>query len=344
MTKIHLTSLGPLMISIEGQHLSDAEKTRLKHPLIGGIILFSRNFENCSQLHQLVLSIQALRSPQLLIAVDHEGGRVQRFRDGFTHIPAMGKLGKYFESSPEEAKILTEECGWLMAIELLSLGIDFSFAPVLDINYGNNEVIADRAFHRDIKTIKQLSSQFRQGMQRAGMISVGKHFPGHGFVTTDSHQELPSDQRLLEQLATSDLLPFRHAINEGIEAIMPAHVIYPAIDSNPAGFSSFWLQEMLRQQLQFEGVIISDDLNMGGAKWAGNVVDRAQVALSAGCNLLLHCNNPDGDQQLIEQLSTTNIDNKYNLLEKLYGQPCSDTQSAEQARIADKINQFNCQS
>ena len=344
MTKTHLTSLGPLMISIEGLQLSDAETARLKHPLIGGVILFSRNFQNRAQLHQLVLSIQALRTPSLLVAVDHEGGRVQRFRDGFTAIPAMGKLGNYFDSSPKEAKIFSEECGWLMAVELLNLGIDFSFAPVLDINYGNNQVIGDRAFHRNIKTIEQLSSRFRQGMQRAGMISVGKHFPGHGFVAADSHQELPCDQRLLEQIATSDLVPFRHAINEGIEAIMPAHVIYPAIDDNPAGFSSFWLQKVLRQQLEFSGVIISDDLNMGGAEWAGNAVDRARVALAAGCNLLLHCNNSDGDQQLIEQLETSATGDQQELLETLYGQLNCDAGPAEQQRIIKKIEGFNLSS
>ena len=282
---------GPVVLGIEGTVLTAADKARLMHPLAGGAILFSRNFESCTQLDALTASIRALRTPSLLICVDHEGGRVQRFRDGFTAIPAMRTLGELWEKDVAQAAAEAQRLGMLMARELRAHGVDFSFAPVLDVDFGASAVIGDRAFHGNPNAVAHLASCLRRGLNAGGCAAVGKHFPGHGFIAADSHVALPVDERTLDTLLTDDLIPFAALAKEGMEAVMPAHVIYPAIDGVAAGFSRIWLQDILRGRLQFDGLIFSDDLEMAGAHAAGDIVARAEAAVSAGCDMVLACND-----------------------------------------------------
>lgn len=280
------------MLDIDGLELTQEDRELLKHPSVGGLILFTRNFHNLQQLHELVQQIRAVRKDRILIAVDHEGGRVQRFREGFTRIPPMRKLGKLYDRHPVEAKRLATDIGWLMASELRALDLDFSFAPVVDIDYGLCSVIGDRAFHSKPEIVYELAYAFCQGLQQAGMASVAKHFPGHGAVKEDSHLEIPYDTRSFDQIYEKDIFPYRMLIRDNLTAIMPAHVIYEQVDKHPAGFSPYWLQTILREQLGFNGVIFSDDLNMHGASVAGEgYAVRAEAALRAGCDMVLICNN-----------------------------------------------------
>jgi beta-N-acetylhexosaminidase len=295
-------SLGPVMLDVVGTELSADDIKRLQHPLVGGVILFARNFENCAQLSALTASIHAVRSPPLLIAVDHEGGRVQRFRDGFTKIPPMREFGKIWDTDRKKAKELAVEAGWILAAELRAHGIDFSFTPVLDMDYGDSLVIGDRAFHGNAQAINELAFSLMQGLKKGGMQAVGKHFPGHGFVVADSHVSIPVDEREFDQIAQNDMQPFRQMIDEGLAAIMPAHVIYPKVDDKPAGFSPKWLQKVLRERLGFQGVIFSDDLSMEGATVGGDVTTRSLAALNAGCDMVLLCNRPDLADELLEKL------------------------------------------
>ena len=295
-------SLGPVMLDVVGTELSADDVRRLQHPLVGGVILFARNFKECAQLHALTASIHALRSPPLLIAVDHEGGRVQRFREGFTKIPPMREFGKIWDKNTKKARELATEAGWILAAELRAHGIDFSFTPVLDMDYGDSLVIGDRAFHRDPQAINELAFSVMQGLKKGGMAAVGKHFPGHGFVVADSHVSIPIDERTFDQIAQNDMQPFRQMIDEGLPAIMPAHVIYPKVDDKPAGFSPKWLQKVLRERLGFNGVIFSDDLSMEGATVGGDVTTRSLAALNAGCDMVLLCNRPDLADELLENL------------------------------------------
>jgi len=288
--------LGPLMIDIVGTELSALDRERLSHPLVGGMILFSRNYDSPGQLARLCREIHELRTPRLLIAVDHEGGRVQRFRAGFTHLPTMRRLGRLWDKSPDEALAAARHVGYLLAAELLACGVDFSFTPVLDLDYGRSEVIGDRAFHRDPVIVSQLAGSLIAGLRQAGMASCGKHFPGHGFVAADSHVAIPEDSRSLADLA-DDLEPYRRL---DLDAVMPAHVIYRAVDSRPAGFSEKWLAK-LRDELAFAGVIFSDDLSMQGASVAGGIVERAEAAWNAGCDMLLVCNAPETVGVLLEK-------------------------------------------
>ena len=271
--------------------LTAADRARLLHPLTGGVILFTRNFESCEQLDALTASIRALRTPSLLICVDHEGGRVQRFRDGFTAVPAMRTLGELWDNDVAKAAAEAERLGRLMARELRAHGVDFSFAPVLDVDFGASAVIGDRAFHGNPNAVAHLASCLRRGLNAGGCAAVGKHFPGHGFIAADSHVALPVDERTLDTLLADDLIPFAALAKEGMEAVMPAHVIYPAIDGVAAGFSRIWLQDILRGRLQFDGLIFSDDLEMAGAHAAGDIVARAEAAVSAGCDMVLACND-----------------------------------------------------
>jgi len=294
--------IGPVMLDVEGTTLTPQDEQRLRHPLVGGVILFARNYESPAQLMDLTAAIRAVRNPTLLIAVDHEGGRVQRFREGFTRIPAMRELGKIWDQHPKRAKHLAQQIGYVLAAELRACGIDFSFTPVLDVDYGSSGVIGDRAFHADPQAIADLAHSLLIGLRLAGMHTVGKHFPGHGYVRADSHLEIPQDDRSLADIEMSDLIPFRQMVNFGLTAVMPAHVIYPQVDQLPAGYSSIWLKKILRGELGFEGCIFSDDLSMEGATGAGGVVQRAEAALHAGCDMVLICNNPVGADELLAGL------------------------------------------
>ncbi len=292
-------ALGPLMMDVVGFVLTDIERERLSHPLVGGVILFARNYQNPTQLQALTAEIHALRSPALPIAVDHEGGRVQRFRDGFTRLPPMAALGALYESNPEAAHQQAESTGFVLASELRACGVDLSFTPVLDLNYGSSSVIGDRAFSGDPNVVAKLAGALAKGLATAGMGCVGKHFPGHGFVVADSHLAIPVDDRSFDDIMARDVLPYQGFLNGQLTAIMPAHVIYPAVDANPAGFSSIWLKNILRQQLGFNGMVFSDDLSMEGASVAGDVVARADAALNAGCDMVLVCNKPDRVAELL---------------------------------------------
>jgi len=285
---------GPLMIDIAGIELSPLDRERLVHPLVGGVILFSRNYRDREQLTALCAAIHALRTPLLPIAIDHEGGRVQRCREGFTRLPAMRQLGDWWDRDCQEAFTAARSVGFLLATELLACGVDFSFAPVLDLDWGRSGVIGDRSFHSDPQAVTQLAGALIDGLHDAGMACCGKHFPGHGWAEADSHVAIPVDERSLEELA-DDILPYRSL---KLDAVMPAHVIYPKVDSRPAGFSPVWIG-MLRRELGFDGAIFSDDLSMEGASVAGDIVARASAALDAGCDMLPVCNAPQAVEQLL---------------------------------------------
>jgi len=312
-------SLGPLMIDLAATELGAEERELLAHPLIGGVILFTRNYVNPEQLTALVAAIHAVREPQLLVAVDHEGGRVQRFREGLTRLPAAALFGELYERDARHARRLAETGGWLMAVELRSLGVDFSFAPVLDLNFGVSTVIGDRAFHRRPDVVAELAQAYMRGMQHAGMAATGKHFPGHGAVRADSHLELPIDTRRYEDILVDDLVPFERMIGNGIAAIMPAHVVYSQVDSRPAGFSPFWIKEVLRKRLGFQGVVFSDDLHMEAAGVAGDYVERAHAALQAGCDMALVCNDRAGAMQILDGLGPYNDPVAHMRLARMHG-------------------------
>jgi len=290
------------MVDLEGTVLSGSEASLLRHPMVGGVILFTRNFESVAQLRALVESIHVLRHPRLLVAVDHEGGRVQRFREGFTRLPSARSVGDLYARDPGHARSSARLLGWLMAAELRSVGIDFSFAPVLDLGHGVSDVIGDRAYHKGPEVVADLAHHAMIGMRDAGMAAVGKHFPGHGSVKEDSHVSMPVDRRSYVDIMAADVLPFERMIHYGLAGIMPAHVIYPAGDPLPAGFSAFWLQRVLRGQLGFQGAIFSDDLSMEAAHVAGDLPSRARKALDAGCDMVLVCNHPDGARKTVDAL------------------------------------------
>lgn len=286
--------LGPLMIDIAGSTLSDLDRERLCHPLVGGIILFSRNYVDSSQLVALTAEIHALRTPALLIAVDHEGGRVQRFRAGFTRLPPMRSLGELFATNPQAALASAEATGYVLAAELRAHGVDYSFTPVLDLDYGPSRVIGDRAFHRDPAVVIQLAAALGKGLQAGGMGTCGKHFPGHGYVIPDSHVDLPVDVRPLEAMQ-EDLLPYRELPLDGV---MAAHVIYDCFDCNTAVFSSKWI-DYLRNDINFNGVVFTDDLSMAGAGIVGAMPQRVETAYAAGCDMLLVCNAPESVAEVL---------------------------------------------
>jgi len=290
------------MLDVGGTVLTEADRKRLRHPQVGGVILFSRNFAAPAQVAALIAEIHALRDPRLLVAVDQEGGRVQRFRDGFTRLPPVGELGRVFDRDPRRALELAATTGWLMAAELRAVGVDLSFAPVLDLDRGLCPVIGDRALHGRPEIVAELAHAYQKGMHRAGMQAVGKHFPGHGAVHEDSHLALPADARRLADIQLEDMLPFRRMIDHGLAGVMAAHVVYREVDSRPAGFSRFWLQEQLRGELGFQGVIFSDDLSMAAADFAGDHPQRARAALDAGCDMILVCNQPEAADRVLDSL------------------------------------------
>lgn len=288
--------LGPLMIDIAGFELTDLERERLRHPLVGGLILFARNYQSPGQLARLTAEVHALRSPALLIAIDHEGGRVQRCREGFTRLPPMRRLGELWERDPQGASEAALQIGYVLACELRRNGVDLSFTPVLDLDWGRSGVIGDRSFHRDPDVVATLAGQLIAGLRQAGMKACGKHFPGHGWVEADSHVAIPIDDRPLSEIET-DMRPFKRL---PLDAIMPAHVIFPRVDSRPAGFSPVWLKK-LREEIGFDGVIFSDDLSMEAASVAGDIVARVSTAWEAGCDMLLVCNAPDKAGEVLER-------------------------------------------
>lgn len=279
---------GPLMIDIAGFELTDLERERLIHPLVGGLILFARNYESPEQLTRLTAEVHALRSPPLPIAIDHEGGRVQRCREGFTRLPAMRRLGELWERDPQKALVAAHDIGYVLAAELRLCGVDLSFTPVLDLDWGRSKVVGDRSFHGDPEVVVPLAEALINGLRRAGMAACGKHFPGHGWAEADSHVTIPVDERPMTELA-HDIEPYRRL---NLDAVMPAHVIYPAVDSKSAGFSNSW-NDYLRNNVRFNGVVFSDDLSMEGASVAGDIVGRVSAAWEAGCDMLLVCNAPD---------------------------------------------------
>lgn len=314
-------SLGPIMVDLRGVEILAEEREMLRHPLTGGVILFTRNYVDRAQLTALVADIHAVRATPLLVAVDHEGGRVQRFRDGFTPLPACARYGELYDRDRYQALHCAEEGGWLLAAELREAGVDFSFTPVLDRDIGISRVIGDRAFHSQSDAISALAYAHMRGLHAGGMAAVGKHFPGHGAVAADSHHDVPIDARALAEIEAIDLKPFAHLVRNGLEAVMPAHVIYPRVDAQPAGFSPIWLQQILRKGLGFDGVIFSDDISMAGAAVAGDARARAEAALAAGCDMVLVCNNPDAAAAVLGQLQVEAKPLSRARLMRMHGRP-----------------------
>lgn len=313
---------GPVTLDVVGLQLDSEDRRRILDPLTGGVILFARNFANRKQLIQLTAEIKKLR-PDVLISIDHEGGRVQRCKtDGFTHLPAMRKLGelwavKHKSSHAAESAALAmaaaTACGYVLASELRACGVDFSFTPVLDLDFGRSGVIGDRSFSRDPQIVFALAKSLNEGLRLGDMANCGKHFPGHGWAEADSHVAIPVDERSLKEILNDDAKPYEW-LDLSLAAVMPAHVIYPKVDKNPAGFSKVWLRSILRQELGFEGVIFSDDLSMEGASVAGSIVKGAELALEAGCDAVLICNRPDLADQLLSKLKVSSAKHAESML------------------------------
>lgn len=296
-------SLGPLLVDVEGMALTAEDRELLLHPLVGGVILFARNYKgDRAGLEALVAEIHALRSPQLLVTVDHEGGRVQRFREGFTVLPPARLFGQLYDRDPKQALQLTELSAWLLAAELRAVGVDLSFAPVVDLDYGASIIIGDRALHSGADAVAELARSWVLGMRRAGMAACAKHFPGHGAVQGDSHLMLPVDTRPLEALRHKDIVPYQKLINLDLPSVMMAHIVYEQVDPNPASLSRRWIEGELRLHLRFDGAVFCDDLSMRGAEKAGDYLDRARAALAAGCDMLPVCNNRAGVVAILDGL------------------------------------------
>ena len=294
-------TLGPLMIDLLGKELLPEERELLKHPLVGGVILFTRNFDSREQITELVNAVRAVRKPPLLVAVDYEGGRVQRFRKDFTVLPTMRLIGKFYEQDQAAGLRLAQQVGWLLAAELRAVGIDLSFGPVVDLDYGASSVIGDRSFHRDSRVVSNLAIAIMHGMRDAGMCAVAKHFPGHGAVVADSHIALPVDRRRYADM-WRDLHPYERLIDNNLAAVMAAHVVFEQVDNVPASFSSKWLKDELRHKLRFTGAVFSDDLSMEGASIMGPMPQRAAKALQAGCDMVLICNQREAALQTLRDL------------------------------------------
>ncbi len=313
-------TLGPLMVDVAGTELTAEDRRVLAHPLVGAVILFTRNFADPLQLEALVREIRAVRRPPLLVTVDHEGGRVQRFRSGFTALPPQRAIGHVYDADAEAGRRLAWQCGWLLGAELRAVGVDLSFTPCVDLDYGVSEVIGDRAYHRDPEVVATLAVSCIQGMRTAGMVATAKHFPGHGAVVADSHKALPVDRRSLPELG-EDLLPYRRLVANGLAAVMVAHVLFPEVDAAPAGFSRRWIHQELRWGLGFTGAVFSDDLSMGGAAFAGSVPERARRALAAGCDILSICNDREAVLATLDELAGEADPLSQVRLARLHGRP-----------------------
>jgi beta-N-acetylhexosaminidase len=325
-----MTQHAPLILDVAGQRLSDVDRQRLANPLVGGIILFTRNWKDRRQIAALCEEIHALRE-DLLVCVDHEGGRVQRFREGgFTHLPPMRAFGELWMRDALAATNAASAAGYVLGAELRACGMDLSFTPVLDLDWGESNVIGDRSFHRDARVVTMLAKSLMHGLLRAGVANCGKHFPGHGFVKADSHTDIPLDRRSAKAIVADDAAPYEW-LNTVLTSVMPAHVVYPKVDSRPAGFSSRWLNEILREQLGFDGAVFSDDLSMAGARVIDgeevSYTEAAVAALSAGCDMVLLCNesvkNPAAVDQLLDGLAEAQVKGRW--------QP---NEASEQRRLA----------
>lgn len=315
-------ALGPVMLDLDGAELTAVERELLRHPNTGGVVLFARNYADPAQVTRLIDEIHALRSPHLLVAVDQEGGRVQRFRAGFTRLPPMARLGALHDDDPRRAEHDAEALGWLLATELRAVGVDFSFAPVLDLRRGISEVIGDRALHTAPDVVVALAAAVVRGMAAAGMAAVGKHFPGHGSVAADSHHARPVDPRERMDILQLDGLPFERLAHKGLPGIMPAHVVYPRVDSWPAGFSRIWLEDILRGELGFTGAVFSDDLSMAAAVDAAtDTPGRAQQALDAGCDMVLVCNDRAAAERTLDGLGRQDRPVSQARLIRMHGRP-----------------------
>ena len=334
--------LGPVHVAIAGLELGSADRERLLHPLVGGVILFAPNFSDREQLCRLCAEIHALRTPQLLISADQEGGRVQRFRAGFTPLPPMRRIGALWDRDRRRAVELARACGITMAAELRACGVDLSLAPVLDVDHGASTIIGDRAFHSDAHAIAEIAGALIDGMHDAGMASVGKHFPGHGFIAADSHLELPIDDRSLQAIEQCDLVPFV-ALARKLAGMMPAHVLYPQIDARPAGFSPVWIRDILRGRLGFPGAVFSDDLGMAGAAGEGTLAERARAAFAAGCDLVLAC-TPEGADALLDELRYSMPPDATRRLAALFGDALPERHGAANLHAAARRAVLDMQS
>ncbi len=331
-------SLGPIMLDINGQTLSPSDRSLLVEPAVGGVILFERNYRSPGQLVDLVAGIRALRTPALLIAVDHEGGRVQRFREGFTALPPMRRIGAAYDSDPEEGERLARTAGWLIGAELRSVGIDLAFAPCLDLDWGLSAIIGNRAFHSRAEVVTTLAAAFVQGMRSAGMAAVGKHFPGHGAVVPDSHVELPVDRRDYGEIL-DDLTPYEGLIRRRLLAgVMTSHIVYRELDERPATFSAHWLKSELRQRLGFEGAVFSDDLSMQATRRFGNMPERVRAALGAGCDMAIICNDRPAAQSAVRALGDFSHPPSLVRLARLHG---TGGELRETLRASDEWQQAN---
>ena len=326
---------GRLMVDLQGTHLLSNDIELLKNTHVGGVILFARNMESREQLIDLVTAIRDV-SPHILIAVDQEGGRVQRFKNQFTRIPAMQVLGDVVNQNQDFSLSLLKDAGWLMASEILACGLDISFAPVLDVDRNTSIIIGDRAFSDQPNLVVNMAKAFIDGMSEAGMVATGKHFPGHGGIAEDSHLEAPVDHRTMTELAQRDLLPFTQ-LGKHLGGIMTAHITFPKVDQQSVGFSQYWIQQILRKQLNFQGIVFSDDLTMKGADLAGGFREKAKLALEAGCDMILVCNAPDGVQEVLEYMQDVNIDGCSKIMQMRAKKSVSWQQLTEQPRYKEVV-------
>ena len=309
------TETGVVMLDLKRLIVEIEERQLLTHPQVGGVVLFSRNYASVEQLEDLIASIKQCND-HLLVAVDQEGGRVQRFRDQFLTLPELRTIGVEYEKDPEQGIAAAKLCAWAMAAELMQYGVDISFAPVLDLFDVNSPVIKERAFSDDGATVGEIGLAYIEGMQDAGMAATGKHFPGHGKVLADSHTELPTDMRSLDEIRENDLIPFAKCI-QSLDAIMPAHIVFPEVDEHCAGFSKVWIDDLLRAELGFDGVVFSDDLTMNAAHTAGTITERADLALAAGCDMVLVCNQPEQAAELVSYLDEKQQPGNYRIASML---------------------------